>query len=489
MYSATETDRVLVMIFLNGGNDGLNTVIPLDQMGVLQSLRPHVVLPEASLLRLSGQDKLALHPSLQGMRSLYDEGRMKIIQNVGYPEQDYSHFRSTDIWMSASGSDELLVSGWAGRYLHNEFPNFPEEYPNTQMPDPLAVEIGYSGSLLFQGPAANMGMVIADPTAFYRLIENTEEEAPDTKAGEKLRYVRLVARQSQQYGEVVKAAAERVNTQANYPDDNPLAQQLKVVARLIAGGLKTRMYMVQLGGFDTHDAQVEDADHTTGEHADLLRQLDTAVSSFMNDLRYQGVSDRVMGMTFSEFGRRIVSNASLGTDHGASAPMFIFGDQVEPGVLGTNPQLDVQMSYVDNLPYEHDFRSVYSSIMEQWLCVPSDEIPGILTSSHPAVPISPDAACTPTWVRNRNQHAGMQYISISPNPVHEGGRVLFLSTGEPLAVKLVDYRGSVLRELVRGTFARGTQDAWLDMSGLPSGSYLLVFESGRIRQSRVVVKI
>ena len=365
MYSATETDRVLVMIFLNGGNDGLNTVIPLDQMGVLQSLRPHVVLPEASLLRLSGQDKLALHPSLQGMRSLYDEGRMKIIQNVGYPEQDYSHFRSTDIWMSASGSDELLVSGWAGRYLHNEFPNFPEEYPNTQMPDPLAVEIGYSGSLLFQGPAANMGMVIADPTAFYRLIENTEEEAPDTKAGEKLRYVRLVARQSQQYGEVVKAAAERVNTQANYPDDNPLAQQLKVVARLIAGGLKTRMYMVQLGGFDTHDAQVEDADHTTGEHADLLRQLDTAVSSFMNDLRYQGVSDRVMGMTFSEFGRRIVSNASLGTDHGASAPMFIFGDQVEPGVLGTNPQLDVQMSYVDNLPYEHDFRSVYSSIMEQ----------------------------------------------------------------------------------------------------------------------------
>ena len=485
---ATETDRVLVLIFLNGGNDGLNTVVPVDQLDTLNHLRPHVILPENSLLGLSGEDKVAFHPSLMGMRDLFDQGRLQVIQNVGYPEQDFSHFRSTDIWMSGSDSDELLLSGWAGRYLNYEYPNYPQDYPNTTMPDPLAVEIGYSGSLLFQGPAANMGMVISDPTWFYQLIDNEEEEAPDTKAGDKLRYVRLVARQSQLYGQVVKDAAEGVTQQAPYPDNNPLAAQLKVVSRLIAGGLKTRLYMVQLGGFDTHDAQVESGDHTTGEHATLLRYLDEGIGAFMNDLRFLGTNERVMGMTFSEFGRRIVSNASLGTDHGSSAPMFIFGDHVAGGILGENPQLDRSMTYADNLDYEHDFRQVYASLLEQWLCVPGGDIPGVITKSMDTLPVAPDAGCMPTYVRDQNQLAGIQYISAYPNPMNGQATVSFLSTGKELRITINDISGRELRTVAHGQYPEGTQEITFSTAALHPGNYILSYQSEDIRQAKIIMK-
>lgn len=488
MHMATETDRVLVLIFLNGGNDGLNTVVPLDQLDTMNHLRPHVILPENRLLRLTGETRVALHPSLTGLRDMFDQGKLRILQNVGYPEQDFSHFRSTDIWMSGSDSDELLVSGWAGRYLHYEYPNYPQDYPNATMPDPLAVEIGFAGSLLFQGPSANMGMVINDPAWFYQLVENKEEEAPDTKAGDKLRYVRLVARQSQQYGAVVKSAAEKVTQQLSYPDDNPLAQQLKVVSRLIAGGLKTRLYMVQLGGFDTHDAQVEDSDHTTGEHADLLRQVDEAVTIFMNDQKFLGTHDRVMGMTFSEFGRRIVSNASLGTDHGSSAPMFIFGEHVEGGVLGDNPVLDRSMTYADNLPFEVDFRQVYASVMEQWLCVPEADISGVLLKDMDRVTIAPNAGCIPTSVRDANQLAGIRYLQVTPNPLNGVGRVIFLSSGERVRISLTDMNGMVLRTVGDGVYPRGSQEISFETAGLPPGHYVVTYQSGRIRQAAKVVK-
>lgn len=486
---ATETDRVLVLIFLNGGNDGLNTVIPVDQIDTLNVLRPHVVMPENRLLRLSGEDKVALHPALSGMRSLFDEGRLQIIQNVGYPDQDYSHFRSTDIWMSGSDSNELLLSGWAGRYLNYEYPNYPQDYPNAEMPDPLAVELGYSGSLLFQGPAANMGMVISDPTWFYRLLENREEEAPDTKAGDKLRYVRLVARQSQLYGEVVKSAAEKVTQQVTYPNDNRLADQLKVVSRLIAGGLKTRLYMVQLGGFDTHDAQVEDNDHTQGEHASLLGQVDAAIAAFMADLRFLGTNERVMGMTFSEFGRRVVSNASLGTDHGSAAPLFVFGDQVSGGILGDNPALDPQMTYVDNLQHQFDFRQVYASVLEQWLCVPESDLGTVLLKNMDRIPVAPDAGCVPTGTRDRMASAGRSYIEVFPNPVRTEARVQLHSIGERVQVRLTDINGRPLRLVHDGFLGVGQHEVNMNIHGLPQGQYILSYQSPSVRQARVVVKL
>lgn len=319
-----DTDKVLVLVYLAGGNDGLNTVIPLDLYDTLANVRPEVIIPENKLLSLTGVDRVALHPSLGGLRDLYNDGHLSIIQNVGYPDQDYSHFRSTDIWMTAADPDEILSSGWMGRYLNQEYPNFPIDYPNDIMPDPLAIQIGYNLSLAFQGPASAMGMVVGDPNWFYSLVDDVEEQAQDTLSGEKLAYIRLITKQSQVYGQVIKKAAGRVTTQNNYPTNNALAEQLRIVAKLIAGGLKTRIYMVSLDGFDTHDAQVINNDHTKGEHANLLQALGDGIKAFVDDLRYLGISERVMGMTFSEFGRRVISNSSLGTDHGAAAPLCVW---------------------------------------------------------------------------------------------------------------------------------------------------------------------
>ena len=485
--NSVDTDHVLVMIFLNGGNDGLNTVIPLDQMSALNEVRPQVVLPESKILKLKGES-VGLHPSLTTFKDMFDDGRLKIVQNVGYPDPNFSHFRSTDIWMSASGSDRVVETGWAGRYLNYEYPNFPNDFPNATMPDPLAMEMGYLSSLMFQGPTGNLGFTINNPEQFYRLVENKEQSAPDTKAGRKLQYIRHIARQSQTYGERLKELSESTQNKAVYPEGNSLADQLKIVARLIAGGSKTRMYMVFQGGYDTHDNQANQGDHTLGEHADLLRDLNDAVKAFMTDMELQKADDRVMGMTFSEFGRRIVSNASNGTDHGHAAPQFIFGNAVEGGVLGNNPQIDKSMTAQDNLLMEFDFRQVYASLLEQWLCVEPDDISSILLGDFDPLSIAPNSDCMITAVHDANVRAGTNYISVSPNPLNGLASVEFTSLGETLSIDLIDVQGKVVRRITQGNYARGQHQVSMDTSDLKPGTYFCRIQSRSINQSKQVVK-
>lgn len=466
---ASDNDHVLVIIYLEGGNDGLNTVVPLDQLSPLNQVRPHVILPENRLLNLNNSE-VALHPSLINFRSLYHEGRLGIIQSVGYPQQNFSHFRSTDIWMSASDSQQLVNSGWTGRFLDNQYPGYPEDYPNQSVTDPLAIEIGYGASLIFQGPSAAMSMVVSNPDSFYDLVDNIEEEAPDTLAGEKLRYVRLIARQSELYGEVVKEAAAKVTQQKNYPESNPLAQQLKIVSRLIAGGLQTPLYMVRLGGFDTHGSQVVPGDHTVGEHANLLRLLDEAVGVFMSDLEFQGVSDRVVGMTFSEFGRRIVSNASLGTDHGSAAPMFVFGDQVIGGILGDNPKISFGATYADNLDIQYDFRQIYASLMEQWLGASSGDSSQILMNNFENVPIIGESIISAL-------EPGEQ-LKVYPNPLNGPTQVEFVANGEFVEVELVDLQGRRLQQLFSGQPSAGSHRFTWYPGKLKTGQYLVLVKGG-----------
>jgi uncharacterized protein (DUF1501 family) len=478
MRMANETDRVLVMIYLDGGNDGLNTVIPLDQLSNLHHVRPHVILPDDSLISLR-QSEVALHPAFSDMASLYSEGRFQIIQNVGYPEQNYSHFRSTDIWMSASDSHELINSGWTGRYLEERYEGFPDQYPNADMPDPLAVEIGYGGSLLFQGQQSAMSMVISDPNFFYELVNNEESEAPDTPAGDKLRYVRLIERQSQEYGEVVRAAGEKGTNTTEYPETF-IGEQLKIVSRLISGGLKTPIYMVRLGGFDTHDAQVESDDHTTGEHATLLKELNDAVISFMKDTDQQGLSDRVMGMTFSEFGRRIKSNASLGTDHGAAAPMFFFGNHLVGGVTGSNPVIPRTASFDDNLPYEFDFRQIYASVLEQWFEVDKDTLEGSLLKEFETTEIIGETRLLGT--RDKMDEG----IAVYPNPIKDVATIDCSFTNENVQIYVFNYMGKRIAKAYQGPSGKAIQ--W-NVAGLHPGKYLVVATDGKIRSSFPIIKI
>jgi len=360
-----ENGKIIVIIKMDGGNDGLNTVIPLDQMSNLSKARPRVILPENKIVSLNTND-LGLHPSLSDFKSLFNEDRLKIIQNVGYPNPDFSHFRSMDIWQSASDSDEYLNSGWMARYIENKHPAYPEAYPSDAYPHPLAVELGWQSSLLFTGQKSLTSFQARNPTNFLEIINEFDNEYPSDNKGNKLKFIQQIAKQSNVYSKIIKDKYENGKNTVSYGNSN-LERQLEIVSQLISGGLKSRIYFVEFGGFDTHDTQVDLSDRTKGQHAVLLKRLNDAVITFIKNLDASGHSENVLTMTFSEFGRTIVSNETNGTDHGTAAPLFIFGNKVDSSISGANPQIPESVNWEDNLNSEFDYRQVYASIINQWM--------------------------------------------------------------------------------------------------------------------------
>jgi uncharacterized protein (DUF1501 family) len=378
--SVLNSDRVLVIIYLAGGNDGLNTVIPLEHYSKYHELRSNIAIPETSVLKLAGAPETGLHPVMTGMRAMYNEGKLAIINSVSYPNPDQSHYRSTDIWMTAVDSSQYASSGWAGRYLDDRYAGYPANYPNTEMEDPLAIQIGQISTPALLGNSQGMGITIQDPDAFYQLIgegaARVDPFLPCCDAGDLLSYIREKQVLAIGYASEIKAAADAGRNLASYPEaslSNELADRLKIVARLIHGGLKSKIYYVELGGFDTHSGQVGST-NVEGTHAQLLKKLSDAVAAFQNDLKLQGIEDKVLGMTFSDFGRRATSNASKGTDHGIGAPMFVFGTGIKRQMIGTNPDLingllpEIATSGVSNrdIKMQIDFRRVYGDILTDW---------------------------------------------------------------------------------------------------------------------------
>src|SRR5437899_553057 len=192
-----ESDHVLVLVQLNGGNDGLNTVIPLDEYSSLMNARGNIALDESKVIKLT--DATGLHPAMTGLKGMYDLGKLAVVQSVGYPNPNFSHFRATDIWLTGSDSSTVLTTGWIGRYLYDEFTDYPNGYPNSVMPDPLAIQIGSVVSEGLQGPAVSMGMALTSPTSFYQLVSGGVDTAPSTPAWHELTFLRLVAQQTQAY--------------------------------------------------------------------------------------------------------------------------------------------------------------------------------------------------------------------------------------------------------------------------------------------------
>jgi uncharacterized protein (DUF1501 family) len=486
MNNADADDHVLVLIQLNGGNDGLNMVVPLENYSAYYNARTNVAIPENKVLALNGYTKTGLHPSMTGLQSMYNEGKLAIVQAVSYPSPNFSHFRATDIWMSASDSNDVVNSGWTGRYLNYQFPNFPNGYPNATMPDPLGIQIGSVTSLTFQGPSVSMGMSISDPANFYNLINGVQDPAPNTPAGKELKYVRLVAQQTQQYANVVKAAATAVTQQAPYPTGNNLADQLKIVARLIKGGLKTKVYMVSIGGFDTHSLQTTATDTTIGTHATLLGRVSAAIKAFQDDLKFLGVEKRVVGMTFSEFGRRIKSNGSVGTDHGAAAPLFVFGAQVLPGVLGTVPTIPAVATVNDNVPMQYDFRSVYASIMEKWFCVKNSDLQTIMLKNYQSLPLVNGNDCRNALINI----SGETLITNYPNPFVSTTAITFRTNGGHTLIQVIDTLGRVIKTLIDQEYAQAGQYTIDFESGpLPTGVYYARLQNGATQQVRSMLKL
>ena len=483
--TSTETDHVLVIVQLAGGNDGLNMVLPRDNYSAYYNARTNIAIPESKILSLNKFDHTGLHPSMTGMQTLFNEGRLGIVQAVGYPQPNFSHFRATDIWMSASGSSTSVNSGWAGRYLNYEYPNFPNGYPTSDMPDPLGIQIGSVTSLTLQGPEVNMGMSISNPTSFYNLLNGVEDPAPNTPAGKELKYVRLVSKQTQQYAAVVKKAAANVPVQGDYPTNNSLAAQLKIVARLVKGGLKTRLYMVSYSGFDNHAQQVNATDTTTGTHANLLKNVSEAIKAFQDDLKTLGVEDRVVGMTFSEFGRRIKSNSSGGTDHGAAAPMILFGKNVLPMITGNNPSIPNTATVNDNIPMQYDFRSVYASLLENWLCVKNSDLQTIMLKNFQNLALVNSATCKIVSPNN----AGKNLISNNPNPFVSSTKIVFVTSGGHTLIQVMDTLGRVLATLIDRTYEQpGTYYVNWNSGMLSTGVYYARLQNGNIQQVRAMLK-
>ena len=371
----SQTDRVLVIIRLDGGNDGLNTLVNFENDAYYQA-RSTINVQKADALKLT--DTQGLHPQLTGFKELYDEGQLMIMQGVGYPNPNRSHFRSTDIWMTASDSNEFLTHGWLGRYLETQTPDFPETMPE----HPLAVDIGPVLSLSLLGKNGAMGIALRNPKQFVWLVERGNKIIEDgkipTPAGFELDFIRRINFESLQYSSQVKEAADKGANRAEYPD-SPIGNQLGLVSRLIAGGLKSKVYLVSQRGYDTHANQIN-------RHNTLMTDLNAAVTAFVQDLRQHQLQDRVLGMSISEFGRRTKENGSAGTDHGTSAPLFFFGPTVNAGITGKVPNFD-QTDRRGDFFYEYHFRQVYASVLNQWFDVSGNVISSIFPSNPSLVPV------------------------------------------------------------------------------------------------------
>jgi uncharacterized protein (DUF1501 family) len=485
-------DHVLVLIELNGGNDGLNTVIPLDQYSALQAVRYNIIIPRNKILPLNGYSNVGLHPSMSAIQQMFNDDKVCIVQSVGYPNPDFSHFRSTDIWTSASDSNEYLNTGWMGRYLNYEYPNFPYNYPNQVMPDPLAIQIGGVSNPVFMGPVMNMAYSLLldqnNNVQSYTFSSTIQDPFSLQKPYKKeLEYIRLVKQNTNSLGTAVKNAYDAPAQQLPYPD-TALAKQLKVVAKLIAGGLKTKIYWVSIGGFDTHASQVEDSDTTLGIHANLLKTLSDAVKAFHDDLQHLGLGNRVISMTYSEFGRRILSNYSSGTDHGAAAPLFIFGNQVIPGLLGSNPIISAQATVNDNLPMQYDFRSVYASILQDWLCVPKQDIDSIiLLKNFPSLPLVQNSACAAVSIRELNRTAGLTLVSAYPNPFITRTTIEFTTSGNHTLVEIFNPFGQQIKTLIDKDMPAGTYQVDFENEGYAEGMYYVRFQNGVVQQVKPIV--
>lgn len=373
------TDKILVIINMVGGNDGLNTVIPKDQLSAYNGLRSNVAIPEASILPLAGYVETGLHPAMTSLKNMFDEGKVCIVHSAGYPNPNQSHFRSAEIWMTGTDSNQYAGTGWMGRYTNDRYPGYPNTYPNTTMEDPIALQIGYSSVQTLQGPVQNMAITIANPDNFADLIGEGKTGLPvdvyPNTIGEQVDYIRKQQALAIGYAQEIKVAAQAGtnNNIYNYTENN-LADQLKIVARLIHGGLKTKIFHVTQYGYDTHSRQVDATDNRKGEHAKLLGELSEAISLFHKDITLMGLSDNVLGMTYSEFGRRADSNSSKGTDHGVAAPMFLFGNSLKKRMIGTNPNITTGLLPENPQPWETfkdikmqiDFRRVYGDILRDW---------------------------------------------------------------------------------------------------------------------------
>ena len=476
-----DSDKVLVIIDMNGGNDGLNTFIPLDGYDNLANARANVIIPENKILDMT--DTIGLHPGLTGVKNLYDNANLTVVQGVGYPNQNRSHFRSGDIWNTGVHADEYKSTGWLGRYLDDTFPGYPQDYPTVDCPDPFAVTMGKSISGTCQGMDSNFSMAIINTNDIGGLAAGIEAPLPNDCYGEEMAFLIDTYKKSNVYADRVLDTIDAGNSNEDLYPDTTLAQQMKVVAKLISGGLQTKIYVLKIGGFDTHADQVDAADTTKGEHAELLKKLSDAIWAFQQDLKFLGLEERVLGMTFSEFGRKIISNGGVGTDHGSAGPMMVFGQCVNQGVIGDNAVIADEVDSDEGVAMQYDFKWIYGSILMDWFDVEEDKVKALLSQDFQYIPVVGSCETTRT-----QEIVNIIDTQAFPSPFGQTFNLKFSLLGnQDVRIDLSNVEGKEVKVISNKKYTSGEHQVLIEGHGLPSGVYFVRIQAGNgVKTLRVV---
>ncbi|HZY80920.1 MAG TPA: DUF1501 domain-containing protein [Cyclobacteriaceae bacterium] len=535
MAKQAANDRVLVILQMHGGNDGLNAVIPVETYDQYYQRRANIAIPQKNSVRkminldgtLASDTQVGLHPDMTGLKDLYDRGRACIIQGVSYKNNNGSHFRGRDISFMGGSFDDYFSSGWVGRYLEQEYAPkvYPDDFPNDDMEDPLAIEMGSDVSLIFhQEGHIPTSISLDSPEAFAKLVEDLEGFSDqgvdprgrppvalnDSPYGQELNWILELEDKSEDYAErlaqVYRAAPESTIT---YPDKYPfnapngslrngLTPQLKLIARLLDGGgpnlgVKTKVFLVKIGGFDTHAQQVESYDPTMGSHAALMYHITSAMKAFQDDLRARGIEDRVLTVTTSEFGRRIHSNGSYGTDHGTGGPVFIFGKGANPGVIGKTPDMTK-----DNVEMQYDYRQVYASILRDWMLVDEAKINNDIffknfingpkeegAGNYEPITVATDIT---TGLGDDFRASRFQLYECFPNPVKTDVNIGFrINSTVHVKLSLLDVEGRPLTVLLDEQREAGEHFVKTDMGSWPAGVYLYQIKAGLLNETKKMI--
>ncbi|WMN07235.1 DUF1501 domain-containing protein [Marivirga arenosa] len=525
----SDNDKVLVILQLHGGNDSTNSFIPIDNYDLYYSRRANIAIPYKSGNRtlipldstLNPADQVGLHPDMIDFKSMYDRGQAAVYQGVSYPKNNGSHFRGRDIWFMGGDYDDYYSSGWVGRYLNHIYApsEYPDDFPNAGMPDPLALEMGNDTSLLFhqEGNIPTSISLGNSPGQLLNQIENLEGFAdegidprglpPEHLAGspykKEMDWILGLEDKSETYikrlGEIYQSSNE---TKVDYPEiypfnapsgslRNPLSGQLQLVARLLGGDIKTKVFLVKIGGFDTHAGQVEGSNTTMGVHATKMYHISAAMKAFHEDLKARGLQDRVLTISMSEFGRRIPSNGSYGTDHGKGGAVMVFGNRVNPGVFGTNPDLTQS-----NIGLQFDYRQLYASILHEWLGVDQASINNDIffkdffnASDENGNPL-PDVEMISNSITGTNSWLGKHYNVANPfpNPAADSTNLKIQSNeAGKVRIEIISITGQSIGVMMK-PLMQGSNDIKLDLSGLKSGIYQIRINAKNINDSKKLIK-
>ena len=337
-----------------------------------------------------------------------------------------------------------------------------------------------------KAPWSNFSLALTDPFSLSPLSDSSESVLPDSPYGKELSFLRTAIAQSNAYSGVISEAAEKGANASNLYGQSGLEQQLQTIALLIAGGLQTKVYVANIGGFDTHANQVDGSGSTNGEHSALLQNLSDAMNAFQDDLNRLGLNEKVITMTFSEFGRRIRSNDSLGTDHGTAAPLMVSGSCINPGFIGTTPELPDNPSIGDGVPMQYDFRDIYGSILVDWFGVEETEVKSLLHDEFTHISIINSCKTTTSTEETiLEDDTTFNY----PNPCSEWTNIHFVSKGEHYKVSLFDGLGREIKVISNQKFQPGSVELKLETRELTPGNYFYRISSVRGIRTKALVKI